>query len=67
MKLVLTIIRTVWILGLGVFGMMLGASLGYSNGGWIGGIALGGVGFLLGAVIGGLGLEGLIFVARLFP
>jgi hypothetical protein len=49
------IIQIIWAVALVILGGVIGAAVGYSNGGWVGGVCLGAAGTFVGAAIGVIG------------
>ncbi len=59
MRQVRTALKIIWIVALAVTGLLVGANVGYVNGGWVGAIFLGLAGAAVGTAIGAAGSAGL--------
>ncbi len=63
---VLVFLRTTWVIAVGLFGLIIGASVGYANEGWIGAIILGAVGYLMAATLAAMGRYGVEMLLSFF-
>ena len=66
MSWIKVLFQTVWVLVLGGLGLIIGAAAGYTNGGPIGALFMGAMGYLLGASIAVAGRAGLMLLIELF-
>lgn len=59
-------VQIIWAIVLVILGGVIGAVVGYGNGGWIGGVCLGAAGIFVGTAIAAVGVaNGLSFVLQM--